>query len=62
VLGRVRPDADPDDVRRSSLDQAVARYAAMLDEPDRTRLSRRAVHRLWDARLRLDPTRKPVRP
>jgi hypothetical protein len=55
VLGRVRPGDDPDEVRTTTLQKAVDRYSTMLLEPDRTRLTRRAIVGLYGAGARLDP-------
>ncbi|HEY4376962.1 MAG TPA: hypothetical protein VGM93_07375 [Acidimicrobiales bacterium] len=52
VLGQVQPDADPAEVRTTSMQNAVARYSAMLEEPDQTPMTRRAVTRLYDVAVR----------
>ena len=61
ALGHVRPDADPIEVAATSMQKAVDRYSAMLQEPDQTRPVRRAITRLYDVSTRVDRRRKAIR-
>ena len=61
ALRQVRLDADPRQVGAAAMQKAVDRYSTMLREPDQTRLTRRAVTRLYDVSTRLGPRRQAVR-
>jgi hypothetical protein len=61
VLGQVMPEANARQVQATSIDRAVTRYEQMLHEPDHTRLSRRAVTRLYEAGTKVGSGRRLVR-
>jgi hypothetical protein len=61
VARRVLPDADPTTTLEAAVQRSIEGYTAMLQEPDGVRPARRAVERLYDARVRLDPRRRSAR-
>jgi hypothetical protein len=61
VARRVLPDADPAATLETAVERSIKGYTAMLQEPDTVRPARRAVERLYDVRVRLDPRRRAAR-
>jgi hypothetical protein len=61
VARKVLPGADPVSTLEGALQRSVDGYTAMLREPDTARPARRAVERLYDVRVRLDPRRRAAR-
>jgi hypothetical protein len=62
VAGRTLPDADLPSTLEASVQRSVARYGEMLQEPDDTPTTRRAIERLYEVGVRLDPRRRsPLR-
>jgi hypothetical protein len=58
VARRALPDADLPSTLEASVQRAVERYGAMLQEPDGTPPARRAIERLYEVGIRLDPRRR----
>jgi len=61
VARRALPDADPAEVLEGAMGKAVDGYLAMLQEPDDRRPARKAVERLYEVGVRLDPRRRSAR-
>ena len=61
VVRRVLPDEQPTALLEGAVQQAIERYAAMLDAPREPLTARRAVERAYEVGLRLDPRRRTAR-
>lgn len=61
VVRRVLPDAEPTALLEAAMQQAIERYAAMLTAPREPLTARRAVERVYEVGVRLDPRRRAAR-